>query len=308
VYNRHPANQSGKQSPPNPLAVSGVPKLMQFLTRTDYEMAANYVRSQTQHKPQIGIVLGSGLGELADAVDQADRIPFDKIPNWPPSTVSGHAGTLHIGRLEGRDVMIMQGRIHFYEGYGMDLVTLPIRVMQLMGLDTVVLTNAAGGINPTYRAGDVMLLRDHINLIGMAGQNPLRGPNDDTLGTRFPDMTRVYDRELRNLALKIAQESGIALHQGVYMCLAGPSFETPADIRFLRAAGVDAVGMSTVPEAIVARHAGMRVLGFSGISNAAIDDPDTEAVTTHEEVLEAGKVIVPKLQTLIRGVLREIST
>lgn len=281
---------------------------MQFLTRTDYEAAANYVRNQTRHQPRIGIVLGSGLGELANAVEQTDRIAFDKIPNWPPSTVPGHAGTLHIGKLEGRDVMIMQGRIHYYEGHGMDRVTLPIRVMQIMGLDTVILTNAAGGINPTYRPGDVMLIKDHINLIGMAGQNPLRGPNDDTLGTRFPDMTRVYDRDLRNLALNVAQEAGIAMHQGVYMCLAGPSFETPADIRFLRGSGVDAVGMSTVPEAIVARHAGMRVLGFSGISNAAIDDPDAEAVTTHEEVLEAGKVIVPKLQTLIRGVLREIPT
>jgi purine-nucleoside phosphorylase len=281
---------------------------MQFLTRSDFEAAANYVRSKSRHEPRIGIILGSGLGELAERVEQADRIPFNAIPNWPVSTVIGHSGELYIGKLENQPVMAMRGRTHFYEGYGMDHVTLPIRVMQLLGLTTIILTNAAGGINSSYRPGDVMLIKDHINLIGMAGQNPLRGPNDESLGTRFPDMTRVYDRDLRELTLQVAHKHNIAIHQGVYICLAGPSFETPADIRFLRSIGVDAVGMSTVPEAVVARHGGMKVLGFSGISNAAVDDPDSPAITTHEEVLEAGKVIVPKLTTLIRSVLRDIPT
>jgi purine-nucleoside phosphorylase len=201
----------------------------------------------------------------------------------------------------------MQGRVHYYEGYPMSQVTLPIRVMQLLGVELLILTNAAGGINKTFKAGDLMLITDHINLLGMTGANPLRGPNDDTLGPRFPDMSRVYDPELRKLALEAAGEAGIPLKQGVYMCLAGPSFETPADVRFLRLIGADAVGMSTVPEATVARHGGLRVLGISGISNTAIDSGDEAPVTTHEEVLEAGKIIAPRLEAILRGVLRKLA-
>jgi purine-nucleoside phosphorylase len=199
-------------------------------------------------------------------------------------------------------VLVQQGRAHFYEGLSMQQATLPIRVMQLLGLEAVILTNAAGAINPDFRPGDLMLLNDHINFLGMAGASPLRGPNDSSLGTRFPDMSQVYDPELRKLAVEVALAEGLKLQQGVYVCLAGPSFETPADLRFLRLAGADAVGMSTVPEATVARHGGLRVLGLSGISNAA--NLNGSSVTTHEEVLAAGRSLVPKLTALLRGVLR----
>ncbi|MDP3721192.1 MAG: purine-nucleoside phosphorylase, partial [Anaerolineaceae bacterium] len=196
-------------------------------------------------------------------------------------------------------------RAHYYEGYNMDHVTLPIRVMQHMKIGTIILTNAAGAINPDYEPGDVMVLNDHIGLIGMAGLNPLRGPNLDEFGERFPDMSQVYDRELIKQSHEIATKSNINLHQGVYVCLSGPSFESPADLRFLRGIGADAVGMSTVPEAIVARHGRTRVLAYSGISNKANLDGNTE--TTHEEVLAAGSLIVPKLTTLIMGVLKSLS-
>ncbi len=276
-----------------------------YLTPAHFEEAAAAVRAQTRHQPNVGLVLGSGLGPLADAVEDADVIPAASIPHWPHSTVQGHVGRLVIGRLEGQTVLVQQGRAHHYEGLSMQQITLPVRVMQLLGLHTVVLTNAAGGINPAYRPGDLMLLTDHLNIMGMAGNSPLRGPNVAAWGPRFPDMSQVYDRELRALAVAEAEASKVVLHQGVYVCLGGPSFETPADLRFLRLAGADAVGMSTVPEATVARHGGMRVLGFSGISNAANLDGNT--VTTHEEVLAAGEAIVPKLTTVVRGVLRRLS-
>lgn len=274
-----------------------------FLTREQFEEAAAGIRARTRHQPAIGLVLGSGLGPLAEAVTDADNISATDIPYWPQSTVKGHLGRLVIGRLEGQSVIVQQGRAHFYEGLSMQQATLPIRVMQLLGVETVILTNAAGAINPNFRPGDLMLLTDHINFLGMAGVSPLRGPNDDSLGPRFPDMSQVYDPALRQLALDVAQKNGLKLHQGVYVCLAGPSFETPADLRFLRLAGADAVGMSTVPEATVARHGGLRVLGLSGISNAANLGGST--VTTHEEVLAAGRTLVPKLTTLLTGVLRQ---
>ncbi len=275
------------------------------LTRAHYEQAAAYLKTRTRHTPTIGLVLGSGLGGLAEAVEDADVIPTLDIPHWPHSTVQGHAGRLIIGKLEGKTVLVQQGRAHYYEGHSMQRVTLPVRVLQVMGARTLILTNAAGAVNPAYEPGDVMLITDHINLMGMAGISPLRGPNDDSLGVRFPDMGVVYDRDLRALALAAADEAKLKLHQGVYMCLGGPSFETPADLRFLRAVGADAVGMSTVPEATVARHGGLRVLGFSGLSNKANLDGST--LTTHEEVLAAGHVIVPKLTALIRGVLRRLN-
>jgi purine-nucleoside phosphorylase len=277
---------------------------MKFMSRQEFEEAADYVRQHTDHQPRVGIVLGSGLGDFADSVENADIIPYSDIPNWPLSTVVGHQGQLHIGQLEGQTVMVMRGRAHFYEGYPLSQVTLPIRVMQLLGLEIVMLTNAAGGIKEGFQAGDLMLLTDHLNLLGMAGGNPLIGPNDDSLGPRFPDMSAVYDKELRALALKVALENDIPLHRGVYICLSGPTFETPADIRFLRLIGADAVGMSTVPEATVAHHGGLRVMGISGISNVAIDDPDSEAEASHEEVLDAGKIVVPRLEKILRGVLQ----
>jgi len=275
-----------------------------YFTHAQLEETAAAVRAQTKHQPKIGLVLGSGLGALAEAVENPDVISVADLPHWPPSTVEGHVGKLVIGQLEGKTILVQQGRAHYYEGHSMQAATLPIRVMQLLGFETLIVTNAAGAINPAFRPGDLMLLTDHINFMGMAGISPLRGPNDPTLGTRFPDMSRAYDRELRALTLAVASETQVPLHQGIYVCLGGPSFETPADLRFLRAIGADAVGMSTVPEVTVARHGGLRVLGISGISNAANLDGDT--VTTHAEVLEAGRVIGPRLITLLRGVLRRL--
>ena len=265
---------------------------------------ADFVRSKYSYHPQIGIILGSGLGTLATSVESATIIPYNTIQDWPVSTVIGHQGHLVVGKFEGKEVVVMQGRVHYYEGYSMAQVVLPVRVLQRLGIEILIITNAAGAVNPNYTPGDLMLISDHINLIGMAGLNPLRGPNIDELGTRFPDMSQAYDKGLMELARKVAAEEKITLHEGVYICLAGPSFETPADLRFLRLIGVDAVGMSTVPEVITARHGGTRVLGISGMSNKANLDGDT--ITTHEEVLEAGQKIAPKLTTLIRGVLRRL--
>ena len=265
---------------------------------------AGVIRSRGEQQPRIGIILGSGLGRLADAVNKASLIPYQELPDWPTSTIVGHAGRLVIGELESQAVLVMQGRVHYYEGYSMAQVTLPVRVMQRLGIEILVVTNAAGAINPDYLPGDVMLITDHINLTGMAGLNPLIGPNLDEFGPRFPDMSQAYDRGLSALAHKAAAESGILLHEGVYVGLSGPSFETPADLRFLRVAGADAVGMSTVPEVTVARHGGTRVLGFSGISNKANLDGNT--VTSHEEVLAAGQVLAPKIETILRGVLRQL--
>lgn len=275
-----------------------------YITLEQIDQAAEVVRKRSGQQSRVGIILGSGLNDLADSVQQADMIPYGELPNWPVSTVQGHAGRLVIGELEGQKVFIMQGRIHFYEGYSMSQITLPVRVMQRLGLEIMIVTNAAGGVNPSFTPGDVMLITDHLNLIGMMGMNPLMGPNIDELGPRFPDMSQAYDRTLMDIARNVAAQNDIPLQEGVYCALSGPSFEGPADLRFLRLAGADAVGMSTVPEVIVARHGGLRVLGFSGISNKANLDGST--MTTHEEVIEAGKVIGPKIEKIIRGVLRSL--
>lgn len=277
-----------------------------FPDRDAFQTAADSILSRTRHRPQIGIILGSGMSTLADAVSNADIMPYETIPHFVSSTVVGHAGRLVIGQLEGCSVLVMQGRIHYYEGYTMQQVTLPIRVMRFLGIDTLIVTNAAGGLRPEFAPGDLMLISDHINLIGMAGQNPLNGPNDPELGPRFPDMSQAYDPALRVAARTVAEKAQIPLHEGVYICLAGPSFETPADIRFLRTIGADAVGMSTVPEVTVARHMSMRVLGISGISNVLVSATGQHQETTHEEVLEAGRILVPRLTTLIQGVLKQI--
>lgn len=277
----------------------------EFLTEETIEAAANALRGRFSLSPKVGIILGSGLGAVAEAVQAEAAIPYPEIPYFPQSTVEGHAGCLVVGHLEGQPVMVMQGRAHYYEGYSMAQVTLPVRVMQVLGVKILIVTNAAGGLNPSFRPGDVMIIRDHINLIGMTGLNPLRGPNLDRFGPRFPDMSAAYDRELRAMARWVALETNIPIHEGVYICLAGPSFETPADIRFLRLIGADAVGMSTVPEVTVARHGGMRVLGLSGISNVAASEEGGPA-PSHEEVLAAGRLLAPRLETIIRGVLRQL--
>jgi purine-nucleoside phosphorylase len=275
-----------------------------YITLEQIDQAADAVRQRTSYTPRVALILGSGLNGLADAVQKPDIIPFSDLPHMPVSTVQGHMGRLVIGELEGQVVYVMQGRVHFYEGYSMGQVTLPVRIMQRLGIEMLFVTNAAGGVNPDFAPGDVMLITDNLNLIGMTGINPLFGPNLDELGPRFPDMSQAYDRELMQKARQAAAAGNIQLREGVYCALSGPSFEGPADLRFLRLAGADAVGMSTVPEVIVARHGGMRVLGMSGISNKANLDGST--VTTHEEVIEAGKVISPKIEKILRGVLRSL--
>jgi purine-nucleoside phosphorylase len=275
-----------------------------FITLAQIDEVAAAVKAKTKHQPKVGIILGSGLGGLADAVQNSDIIPFNELPHWPTSTVLGHSGRLVIGTLQDKSVMVMQGRIHFYEGYSMSQVTLPVRVMKRLGVEVLIVTNAAGAINPDYEPGDLMLIEDNLNLVAMMGFNPLIGPNIEEFGLRFPDMSQPYDRELMKLAREAAKETNVLLREGVYAGLSGPSFESPADLRFLRGIGSDAVGMSTVPEVIVSHHAGMRTLGISGISNKANLDGNT--ITTHQEVLDAGLVMVPKLEKIIKSVLKKI--
>lgn len=278
--------------------------MQSYYTLEQIDQVADAVRAKINIKPRVGIILGSGLNDLAASVEKAVTIPYGELPHWPVSTVEGHVGQLVIGELEDQPVLVMQGRTHFYEGYSMSHITLPVRVMLRLGLEMMIVTNAAGGVNPDFAPGDVMLITDNLNLMGMSGLNPLMGPNLDELGPRFPDMSQVYDKELMAVTRRIAEEEGITLREGVYCGLSGPSFESPADLRFLRLAGTDAVGMSTVPEVIVANHGGLRSLGLSGISNKANLDGST--ITTHEEVIEAGKVITPKMEAIIRGVLKTI--
>lgn len=278
----------------------------QFIAPQQIEEAAQEIRNRVSDTPSVALVLGSGLSSLADAVTDATVLPFHDIPYWPTSTVAGHSGRLVFGALERKSVLVMQGRVHYYEGYGMSQLTMPIRVMLRLGIDTVILTNAAGGLNASFSAGDLMLIRDHINMLGLSGHNPLRGPNDDSIGPRFPDMTTPYDTGLRQLAHDVAAEQEITLQEGVYAYVAGPSYETPAELRFLLTIGADAVGMSTVPSVVVARHGGMRVLGISTITNMATPEPRPGQQTTHEEVLEVGNIVVPKLTRLIYSILQRL--
>jgi purine-nucleoside phosphorylase len=296
------------QHPAKPQAGENSAKgnMTELVTSNDIDAAADFIRAQTAYRPEIGLILGSGLGPLADTITRPDIIPTADIPHWPISTVQGHSGRLVIGLLEDRPVLVLQGRSHFYEGYGLDRVTLPIRVMIALGIKTLIVTNAAGGLNPAQQPGDLMLISDHLNFPGMAGNNPLRGPNDERFGPRFPDMTRPYDPALRALAQQVAADAGFAVGEGVYAYVAGPSFETPAELRFLQMAGADAVGMSTAPEVVVARHAGVRVLGISTIANLATTDPAAEVTTTHQEVLEMGARAVPRLIEVIRGVVNRL--
>jgi purine-nucleoside phosphorylase len=267
--------------------------------------ATAVIQSRSSLKPDVGVILGSGLGDLAVEVQDTTTIPYEEIPHFLRSTVVGHAGRLLIGKLGNVPVVVMQGRFHFYEGYTMQALTLPVRVMRMLGAHTLIVTNAAGGINAAYRPGDFMLIRDHINFLGLAGMNPLIGPNDERLGDRFPPLAKAYDAELRALASTVAaQWPEITLHEGVYAQVAGPSYETGAELKFLRTAGADAVGMSTAPEVVVARHMGMRVLGISLITNTATGD-DTEEVS-HAEVLTAADTARPKFAALVRGILGEM--
>jgi purine-nucleoside phosphorylase len=272
---------------------------------TAIQRAAEVVRRRIRSRPEIAIILGSGSGSLADSVQSPAVIPCERIPLWPVSTVKGHAGRLVAGTLAGVCVVVMQGRVHYFEGYTAEQTAFPVRVLGALGVKVLVITNAAGAIHPDFQPGDLMLITDHINLMGLGGANPLRGPNDERLGPRFPDMSRSYDPALQEAAWRAAAETGIFLRQGVYAGVAGPSFETPAELRFLRTIGADAVGMSTVSEVTVARHGGMRVLGISVISNRPNLDGSQPA--DHEEVLRATRTAVPKLIRLLESILRSWS-
>ena len=260
--------------------------------------AAAYIRTRTALRPRIALVLGSGLGGFADELDEAVHIPYAEIPHFPRSTAIGHAGTLVIGKLKETPLAAMQGRVHLYEGYSPQQVVFPVRVFARMGVAALVLTNAGGGINPEYARGSLVVLRDHINL---QGSNPLVGPNDERFGLRFPDMTEAYNARFRGFALDEAERLGGGIYEGVYAAMLGPSYETPAEIRFLRTIGADLVGMSTVPEVIAARHAGLEVLAISCVTNMAAGLSGQEI--THQEVLETGEMVRGKFVALLKAVI-----
>lgn len=251
-------------------------------------------------KPEIGIILGSGLGELADEYC-LKSISYNEIPNFETSTVSGHKGQLVFAEINGKKVVMMQGRFHFYEGHSIQKVVFPVKVMKKLGVKTLIITNAAGGVNINFKPSDLMIITDHINYMGA---NPLIGPNDNTMGERFPDMSEIYTKDYINLAKKIAKEQNILLQEGVYMALTGPSYETPAEVRMARIIGADAVGMSTVPEAIVACWCGMKVIGISCICNSAAGV--STVGLTHKEVIEAANSAKTKFKTLIKEIIKEI--
>lgn len=270
-----------------------------LLQRMEEARAAIMARGAA--RPSVGLILGSGLGDLADEIENAVRIPYGEIPHFPVSTVEGHAGQLVIGTLRGQTVVAMQGRVHFYEGYSMQEITFPVRVMKALGCQSLIVTCACGGLNPQFDAGDLMLIADHIN---MMGQDPLRGPNAKELGPRFPFMVDVYTPALRQAAHKIASELGFTLREGVYSPIPGPTFNTSAELRMLQRLGSDAVGMSTVPEVIVAGHMGMKVLGVACITDMAL--PDSPIHLTHEQVMETAERTKPRFQSLIKGVLEQM--
>ncbi len=262
------------------------------------ENAVRTIRARTTLEPQLAVVLGSGLGAFAEDFQDAVSLPYREIPGFVSSTAQGHVGSLVIGKVEGVPVAAMQGRVHYYEGYSLEEVTFPIRTFKLLGIETLILTNAAGGVDVQLSQGSLMVISDHLNLMGV---NPLRGPNDERFGPRFPDLTEVYSRELQELASEEARVLGITARRGVYAALTGPSYETPAEIHMLRTFGADAVGMSTVPEAIVARHMGMKVLGISCITNMAAGI--SESPINHEEVMETGQRVRESFTQLLRRII-----
>ena len=265
---------------------------MQLYDQIQESVAA--VRKYSKLEPRVGIILGTGLGPLADRIEAPTRISYDELPHFPASTVDFHAGELVLGRLAGKDVVALSGRFHYYEGYSLQQVTFPVRVARALGVTTLIVSNAAGGMNPQFSAGDLMVITDHINLMG---DNPLIGPNDDRLGPRFPDMSEPYSRELIRLAEEVALEQGVRLQRGVYVSVPGPCLETRAEYRFMRAIGADAVGMSTVPEVIVAVHAGMRVLGFSAITDECL--PDALAPAQIEKIIAVANAVEPVLTRIV---------
>lgn len=263
--------------------------------------AAVYVKSRTKLVPEVGVILGTGLGDFANALQVDTVIPYADIPHWPSSTVESHAGELHVGMLAGRRVAVMKGRVHYYEGYSMRQVSFPVRVLKALGCGTLIVTNACGGMNPNMPAGTIVVTQDHINLMG---DNPLRGDNDEELGVRFPDMSEPYSRALIALAEQVARDEKIPLQRGVFVAVAGPNLETPAEYRFLRGIGADVVGMSLVPENLVAVHGGMRVLAFNVVTDACL--PDALHPVDIASVLAVAARTAPSLQRLLAGVLARL--
>jgi len=261
-----------------------------------------YIKNRISHAPRIGIVLGTGLGGLVKEMEIVTRIPYQEIPNFPISTVKGHEGRLIFGKLGGKDVVAMQGRFHYYEGYSMGEVTFPIRVMKLLGVELLILSNAAGGVNPEYQIGDLMIIRDHINLMA---NNPLIGTNHDDLGPRFLDMSEAYDKRIIREASKLARHLNIKFQVGIYAAVTGPTFETPSEYKYIRLIGADAVGMSTVPEAIVARHMNLPCLALSVISDLGVEGKIVEI--SHEEVIDAASLVEPKMTLLIKELISTIN-
>jgi len=267
---------------------------------TTIKETAKFLSEKTNFEPEIGIILGSGLGGLADKIEDAQGIPYSEIPNFPVSTVEGHSGKLIFGMLGGRKVVAMQGRFHYYEGYGMKQVTFPVRVLKFLGVKSIIVSNAAGGLNPKYKEGNLMIINDHINYFP---ESPLHGKNFDELGPRFPDMSKVYDPEYVKAAEKIAADNNIAVEKGIYIGSSGPTLETPAEYRLFRMFGADATGMSTVPEVIVAHHQGMRCFGMSVITNVS-EPEDPEIETTHDEVQNVAGQAEPRMTKLITELIK----
>jgi purine-nucleoside phosphorylase len=275
------------------------PKPTPITQYSTYQQIAEFIQGKMKCSPKIGVVLGSGLSGAADAFSIDTFLDYQNIPGWPTTTVEGHPGKLILAQDEGKDILIMKGRVHFLEGYSMSVVTLPTRVMRCLGIENLILTNSAGGLSDQIETGDIMLISDHINLPGLAGWDPLRGQNIDEFGPRYPDMSVVYDQDLRQIAREVASETGIKIKEGKYICTLGPCFLTPSDLNILRLFGADAVGMSTIPEAIVGRHAGLRILGISCIT-------DTNEDVAHENVLKIGAEMSTRLGQLIKGFVAKL--
>jgi purine-nucleoside phosphorylase len=268
--------------------------------------AAGFIRSRVELSPKVALILGSGLGDVVDALESSVAIPFSEVPHFPSAGAPSHKGLLHSGILAGVPVLVMQGRVHAYEGYSSADVAFPIRVMKELGIESLVTTNAAGGINQQFSVGDLMVLEDHINIPALAGMDPTRGEHIPELGPRFTPLNQAYDPAFREIFEKIAAEEEIPLHRGVYAHVVGPCFETPAEIRFLKTAGADAVGMSTIPEVMVARNVGIRVLAVSAITNLAIHDSHSASTTTEEDVWESIEIVMPRMSVLLEKFIRTI--
>lgn len=269
--------------------------------RERIEKAAGYIKEKSGFEPEIGIILGTGLGSLGDCIEKVSAIDYSEIPEFPVSTVFGHAGRLILGFLEGKKVVAMQGRFHYYEGYTMQEVTMPVRVMKKLGIKLLVASNACGGLNPAFNAGDIMIITDHINFMG---SNPLIGPNLEEFGPRFPDMSEVYDRDMVELLEKVAASQGLKVHKGVYGAVSGPNYCTKAELSMLIRLGADTVGMSTVPEAIAAKHCGLKVAGVSCITDMAI--PDTMTAPSHEEIVKVAEAAKPRFVSLVKQFVKEV--